>query len=57
MPEVIGVYPDPPPAECSVINSVRVANIGAIPLARSMTKLRDKIYQAAEQLLAGLDGG
>jgi len=52
VPEVIGIYEDAPPAECSSsIRSVRVANIGAVPLLRAGTRLRDYIFDAAEQLL------
>lgn len=51
MPEVIGIYEEPPPAGCTGINSLRVAPIGAVPLLGRATRLRDRIYRAAGSLL------
>lgn len=51
-PEVLGIYPEPAPDDThGLISSVRVANIGAVPLARGFTRWRDKIRDASTQLL------
>jgi len=51
LPEVIGIYDDPPPAECSVINSARVSSIGAVPLLKKLTSVRDSLLERAGHLL------
>lgn len=52
MPEVIGIYDEPPPAGSEdYIKTVRVANIGAIPLLLRATRLRDRLWDAVSSLI------
>jgi len=48
---VIGIYADPPPEECTVLKSQRVADIGAIPLLERLTRFRDDLYDRIEHLI------
>lgn len=51
VPEVLGIYEEPPPEACSdLIKTHRVADIGAVPLLVKMTRVRDRIFEAAEDL-------
>lgn len=52
VPEVIGIYSDEPPdGTHDVIRSVQVADIGAVPLLRGITRWRDRLFDAAGELL------
>lgn len=52
MPEVIGIYDYAPPEGISgAVSSIRVANIGAVPLLLRATRVRDRLRDALADLL------
>jgi hypothetical protein len=54
VPSVVGIYDEPPPDGQDVIRSTRVADIGAIPLLRRLTRWRDEVSELASDVLGSL---